>query len=201
MMNKPFSQPFSQSCENNKHAILAVLKSVFSDTQRVLEVGSGTGQHAVHFAKHLAHLEWKTSDLTANHTGINRWLDAAALENISPPLSLDLNEPWPITSVDGIFTANTLHIVSWPLVIIFLQSAAAHLEQGGNLCIYGPFNYHGKFTNQSNADFDIWLKNIDASRGIRDIESVIALAEPLGLVLTADHAMPANNRLLVFMKD
>lgn len=196
MMDKPFSQ----SCENNKHAILTVLKSVFSAPQRVLEVGSGTGQHAVHFAKHLSHLEWQTSDLRANHAGINRWLDEVVLENLSPPLILDLNKPWPVTSVDGIFTANTLHIVSWPLVIKLFQAAALHLEQGGHLCIYGPFNYHGQFTSQSNADFDLRLKSTDTSRGIRDIESVVILANSLGLILAADNAMPANNRLLVFVK-
>ncbi|KXO12913.1 hypothetical protein AKG98_4112 [Moritella sp. JT01] len=194
------TKPFSQSCENNKHAILSVLTGEFIQPQRVLEIGTGSAQHAVYFAAKLPHLTWQTSDLICNHAGIHSWLDCVSLVNLQRPLCLDLNQPWPIEKVAGIFTANTLHIVSWPLVKRFFQGVGEHLSSAGKLCIYGPFNYQGQFTSQSNADFDVWLKNIDAERGIRNIEAINKLANEQGLTLIHDHAMPANNRLLVFVK-
>lgn len=194
------TKPFSQSCENNKQAILRILTEVFVQPQRILEIGTGTAQHAVFFAEQLAHLTWQTSDLACNHAGIHEWLDSVCLANLQRPLLLDLNQPWQIEKVDGIFTANTLHIVSWPLVCNFFQGVGEHLSSAGKLCIYGPFNYQGQFTCQSNADFDVWLKDIDAERGIRDIAAINQLANAQGLTLTHDHAMPANNRLLVFVK-
>ncbi|WP_017220480.1 DUF938 domain-containing protein [Moritella dasanensis] len=195
-MTKPFSQP----CENNKHAILTVLTREFIQPQRILEVGTGSAQHAVYFAEQLAHLTWQTSDLVSNHAGIHSWLDSVCLDNLQRPLALDLNQVWPVEKVDGIFTANTLHIVSWSLVCNFFNGVGAHLSPGGKLCIYGPFNYQGQFTCQSNADFDVWLKNIDIERGIRDIDAINQLANAQGLTLIHDHTMPANNRLLVFVK-
>ncbi len=194
------TKPFSQSCENNKSPILAVLRQAFSEVQQVFEVGSGTGQHAVYFAENLPHLHWQTSDLPENHAGINCWLDDCALPNVRRPLVLDLHQPWPVDNVDGIFTANTLHIVSWPLVEKFFDGVALHLVPGGILCIYGPFNYNAQFTTQSNADFDRRLKSVDAERGIRDFEAIAELANRAGLKLRADHTMPANNRLLEFVK-
>ncbi|QFI38273.1 DUF938 domain-containing protein [Moritella marina ATCC 15381] len=194
------TKPFSQSCENNKQAILNVLTAEFSHAQQVLEIGTGSAQHAVHFAAKLPHLTWKTSDLACNHAGIYTWLDSVNLANLQRPLLLDLNQDWPIDNVDGIFTANTLHIVGWPLVKRFFQGAGKHLVSGGKLCIYGPFNYGGLFTSPSNANFDVWLKNIDSERGIRDIDAINQLANAQNLTLTADHIMPANNRLLVFVK-
>ena len=194
------TKPFSQSCENNKHAILGVLTSEFTQPQRVLEIGTGSAQHAVYFAAKLPYLTWQTSDLACNHAGINSWLDSVSLANLQRPLLLDLNQPWPIEKVAGIFTANTLHIVSWTLVKHFFQGVGEHLSLAGKLCIYGPFNYQGQFTSQSNADFDVWLKNIDVERGIRNIEAISKLANEQGLTLIHDHAMPANNRLLVFVK-
>ncbi|QUM85789.1 MULTISPECIES: DUF938 domain-containing protein [unclassified Moritella] len=194
------TKPFSQSCENNKQAILSVLNSEFIQPQRILEIGTGSAQHAVYFAAKLPHLTWQTSDLACNHAGINCWLDSVSLTNLQRPLLLDLHQPWPIEKVDGIFTANTLHIVSWPLVKKFFQGVGEHLSLGGKLCIYGPFNYMGKFTSQSNADFDVWLKDLDAERGIRNIEAISKLAIEQGLTLIHDHTMPANNRLLVFVR-
>ncbi|GIC75707.1 DUF938 domain-containing protein [Moritella sp. F3] len=193
-------KPFSQSCENNKQAILTVLTGEFTQPLRILEIGTGSAQHAVHFAAQLPFLTWQTSDLACNHAGIHTWLDSVDLANLKRPLLLDLNQDWPIDSVEGIFTANTLHIVSWPLVKRFFQGVGRHLASGGKLCIYGPFNYDGLFTSPSNADFDVWLKNIDSERGIRDIEAINQLANEQDLVLMHDHTMPANNRLLVFVK-
>lgn len=194
-------KPFSESSAENQEPILAVLRLAFAGVRQVLEIGSGTGQHAVHFARHMPHLTWQSSELAQNLPGIRLWLAEAALPNTPPPLALDINrQPWPIESVDGIFTANTLHIVSWLEVERLLQGAGQVLRPGGVMCIYGPFNYGGAFTAPSNARFDAWLKARDPASGIRDAEAVCALAEEHGMHLEADHAMPVNNRSLVLRK-
>ena len=193
-------QPYSKACENNKDPILSILKSAFSNATSVLEIGSGSGQHAVYFAPALAHLSWQTSDVLANHQGMMAWLDAFPSPNLLPPLALDIAEPWQITQYDGMFTANTLHIVSPQLVEAFFEKVNRYLAQNGTLCIYGPFNYHGEFTSPSNAEFDQWLKVKDNTRGIRDFEWICQLAVKVGLELITDHEMPANNRLLEFIK-
>ena len=193
-------KPYSQACENNKNAILPILKTAFANTQQVLEIGSGSGQHAVYFAANLAHLSWQTSDVISNHQGINQWIDAQPSINLKRPLTLDLQQPWPISTVDGIYSANTLHIISWLLVEKFFAGVKQGLANHGRLCIYGPFNYNGKFTSDSNAAFDVWLKNNNADSGIRDFEAILALAQSSGLTLVKDHTMPTNNRLLEFVK-
>lgn len=194
-------KPFSESCERNKGPILDILREVFTRPARILEIGSGTGQHAVHFAAALPHLVWQTGDLAANHAGIMAWIEEAALPNVLAPIVLDVNGPWPERTYDGVFTANTLHIVSWELARKLIAGAGSLLKKGGLLVIYGPFNYHGSFTSDSNARFDAWLKARDPRAGIRDFEAVSKCAEISGLRLEADHAMPANNRLLVFVKN
>jgi len=198
------NKPFSQACENNKQPILNILTTVFSSTKHVLEIGSGTGQHATFFGQQLPDLTWQTSDLPINHQGINLWLDEADLANVQRPIVIDLNKPWPMPNnnlpVDGVYTANTLHIISWPLVVNFFQGIEQNLAPKASVCIYGPFNYQGKFTSESNANFDLWLKDRDINSGIRDIEAILLLATSTGLTLVDDHAMPANNRLLVFSK-
>jgi len=194
------NKPFSQACENNKPHILSVLLTSLQRSKNLLEVGSGTGQHAVHFAANMPWLTWQTSDVIDNHQGINLWLNDFPAKNLYAPIELDLNNPWPIKQVDAIYTANTLHIVSWQLVQAFFQGVERHLSAEGKLCIYGPFNYQGKFTSDSNAAFDLWLKERDAQSGIRDIEAIIELALQAGLHLENDHEMPANNRLLIFKK-
>lgn len=193
-------KPFSESCERNKSPILERLREIFDQPGRILEIGSGTGQHALHFGAALPHLVWQTSDLPSNHPGIQAWLDEVTLPNVLPPIGLDVNGSWPSQTFDGVFTANTLHIVSWDEGQKLIAGAAKVLRSGGRLVIYGPFNYHGSFTSDSNARFDEWLKNRDARSGIRDFEAVIKCAEFNGLQLVADHAMPANNRMLVFIK-
>ena len=197
---------FSQACENNKPAILSVLKQAFSTTKNVLEIGSGTGQHAIHFAEHLPQLVWQTSDLPINHYSINQRVINSGLNNILEPMTLDLTEDWSFINddntryFDGIFTANTLHIVSWPLVQRFFTGVGNNLAKEGTLCIYGPFNYDGEFTSASNQQFDLWLKERDQHSGIRDFEAIVTLANAAGLSLITDHTMPANNRLLAFRK-
>ena len=193
-------QPYSKACENNKEPILAILKSAFSNVSNVLEIGSGSGQHAVHFAPALPHLVWQTSDVVRNHQGMMAWLNAFPADNLLPPLALDLNDEWQIARYDAIFTANTLHIVNQSLVTSFFDKTAKHLNVGGKLCIYGPFNYAGKFTSESNAEFDNWLKIKSPECGIRDFEWICELANEAQLELVKDHEMPANNRLLEFIK-
>ena len=198
------NKPFSQACENNKRPILSFLKNIFANKHHVLEIGSGTGQHACFFGQHLPNLIWQTSDLLENHQGINLWLDEANCTNILKPIEIDLNKPWKIPQsnqpIDGLYTANTLHIISWPLVVKFFEGISQNVSVSANVCIYGPFNYKGKFTSESNANFDVWLKERDVNSGIRNIEDIISLGKAAGLNLDDDHAMPANNRLLVFTK-
>ena len=194
-------KPYSESCEQNREPILAVLRVAFADCHRVLEVGSGTGQHAVYFAPELPHLVWQTADVRAHHPGIHAWLNEAALPNVLPPLELDVNQrPWPSGRHDAVFSANTLHIMGWPEVERFFAGVGAVLEPGGVLVVYGPFNYNGQFTSESNARFDVWLKARDPASGVRDFEAVDALARAQGLVLQHDIAMPANNRSLVWQR-
>lgn len=195
------TRPFSQACENNRAPILAVLARVFATRRRVLEIGSGTGQHAVYFAADLPHLAWQPSDVAENLPGIRRWIAEAGLANVRAPLALDVNDdPWPQSRYDAVFSANTAHIMHWPEVERMLARAAHALRPGGLFLLYGPFNYGGRFTSESNAQFDASLRARDPGMGIRDFESVDAAARAQGLALAEDNAMPANNRLLVWRR-
>lgn len=193
-------KPFSQACENNKGPILTELKPYLAEVTEVLEIGSGTGQHSVYFAANLPHLDWYTSDLAENHPGILAWHEEAGLANLHPPILLDLRAPWPVASVNAIYTANTLHIVSEALVRGFFEGVKAHLADSGLLCIYGPFKYNGQFTSESNQRFDDFLKQQDLQSGIRDFEMIEVLAREAGLTLLNDISMPANNQLLIFKR-
>lgn len=195
-------KPYSEACEKNQSAILEVLQDVLSRQHHVLEIASGTGQHAVHFGRALPHLTWQTSELPHNHAGIRAWLDEAALPNVLPPVALDVTDAhWPASVVDAIFNANTVHIVSEPEVERMFAGIARTLSAGGILCLYGPFNYHKKFTSESNARFDVWLKSRNPESGIRDFEAIDQLAKTHGLRLLQDVAMPSNNRTLVWQRD
>ena len=194
-------KPFSQACENNKDPILAVLREVLTEPGTILEIGSGTGQHAVHFARHLPHLRWQPSDVVDNLPGIRAWLVEAALPNVAEPLVLDLDqETWPVAAADGVFSANTAHIVHWPQVRRLFHGVARVLPAGGAFCLYGPFAYDGHHTSQSNADFDATLRRRDPHSGIRDVADLRGLGEEAGLHLAADRPMPANNRTLVWRR-
>jgi SAM-dependent methyltransferase len=194
-------KPYSEACERNKDPILVILRQAFAGAGSTLEIGSGTGQHAVYFGAALPHLTWQTSDLPDNHAGIRMWLEEAELPNVRPPLALNVcEERWPVHGADAVFTANTLHIMSWPQVEKMFSGMGRILNPGGVVCIYGPFNYGGTFTSDSNARFDAMLRSRDAESGIRDFEAVQKLGLQNGLTFEADHPMPANNRLLVFRK-
>lgn len=194
-------KPYSQSCENNKNPILNILRNTFKDSKSVLEVGSGTGQHAVYFAEMLPHLVWQPSDKAENLVGLRLWINEAKLSNIMAPVELDVtNTPWNVEIVDAIFSANTFHIMSKNAVECFFEGIESALAIDAKLCVYGPFNYKGKYTSESNESFDKWLKKRDRNSGIRDFEWVCTLAESHGLKLVKDHEMPVNNRLLEWIK-
>jgi cyclopropane fatty-acyl-phospholipid synthase-like methyltransferase len=194
------AKPFAPACERNQGPILEVLRQYFADRRRVLEIGSGTGQHAVHFAPAFPDAVWQTSDVEENLPGIRMWLDEAALENLPPPLTLDVTGTWPDARFDAIFSANSLHIMPWPAVEQFFAGVDRVLEPGGILAVYGPFNYNGAYTSESNREFDGWLKQRSALSAIRDFEAVDELAQAIGCRLVKDHTMPANNRLLVWRR-
>ncbi len=202
--------PLSEACERNKGPILEVLASVLADRRSVLEVGSGTGQHALHFARHLPHLHWQPSDTGEYLPLLRQRLQLERPPNLREPLEVDVRRhPWPVGPVDAIFTANTLHIMEWSAVEEFFHGVGvafgnpARIDpQGagapGVLCVYGPFRYGGRFTSDSNATFDRFLKERDPRSGIRDFEAVDSLARRQGLRLQADHAMPAHNQTLIW---
>lgn len=212
-------KPFAPACERNRDPILEVLREHFGDSGRVLEIGGGTGQHAVHFAAAMPWLTWQCSDRAEYLPGIRAWLDDAGLPNTPSPVELDVGDwaslvrgrmPSPPslehllsqagegTAFDALFSANTLHIMGWPQVQAFFAGVGAVLAGGGTLVVYGPFNYSGDYSSDSNREFDGWLRGRDPASAIRDFEAVDALAHGAGLVLQDDIAMPANNRCLVW---
>lgn len=200
-MSRPLPvKPWSEACERNRAPILEVLRLAFAGATRVLEVGSGTGQHAVFFAAALPHLAWQPSDRAEHLAGIAAWRDEAGLPNLLAPLVLDVDGEWPVAECDALFTANTLHIMSWASVEHFFRGAGRALPPGGVLAVYGPFSYGGRHTAESNARFDLFLRARDPLSGVRDFDAVCALAHSHGLAFCDDHALPANNRLLIWRR-
>ena len=194
-------KPFAESCQQNRGPILEVLRVELADRSRLLEIGSGTGQHAVYFGAEFPQLLWQTSDVAEMHSGIQAWLDEAGLANVLAPLTLDVcQDDWPQHSYDAVFSANTAHIMAWSQVECFMRGIGRVLQSGGVFCLYGPFNYNGRYTSESNARFDSWLKSRDPLSGLRDFEALDDLARAAGLVFERDYAMPANNRTLVWSK-
>jgi len=191
----------AEACERNKAPILEVLRTEFAATRSVLEIGSGTGQHAVHFAAHLPHLSWQPSEVAALLPALAERVRLEGSPNLRLPIALDVRAtPWPHAEADAIFSANTLHIMGWDAVEEFFRGVGAALGPGGVLCVYGPFNFQGRYTSASNAQFDAWLKTRDPHSALRDFEAVNARAAAQQLLLAADHAMPANNRTLVWRR-
>jgi hypothetical protein len=195
---------YAPSCDRNRDPILTVLRQFFMDRHDVLEVGSGTGQHAVYFASALPHLSWQTSELEENLAGIRAWLDEARLANTPPPIAIDVKAEWPINQqlkhYDAVFSANTLHIMHWLEVEQMFARLDSALTADAVVALYGPFNYNGQFSSESNAAFNDWLQARGAHMAIRDFEAVNALAATIGLQLIADIAMPANNRTVVWRR-
>ena len=195
-------KPFAPASERNSQPILDVIRDEFLGLQSILEVGSGTGQHAVCFAAELAQLTWQTSDIEANHAGIKAWLRDAGLPNTRDPLSLDvLRDKMPVDNYDGVFSANTAHIMSFAAVEKMFSIVSAVLHDAGVFALYGPFRIGGEFNSSSNARFHHSLRQQDAEMGIRHLEDLDRLAEAGGLQRTRLYAMPANNQLVVWIKN
>jgi cyclopropane fatty-acyl-phospholipid synthase-like methyltransferase len=191
----------SEACERNKGPILAVLTEALAASHAVLEIGSGTGQHAVHFARHLPHLSWQPSERPGQLAHLEERILREGPPNLRPAIELDVcTQPWPVESVDAVFSANTLHIMAWEAVEDFFRGVGAVLTAPGVLCVYGPFRYRGNYTSASNEAFDRHLRERDRLSGIRDFEALRELADAQGLALAADHAMPANNQTLVWRR-
>jgi len=194
-------KPFAESCAQNQEVILKQLQILCTKPATVLEIGSGTGQHAVFLAKHLAHLNWHTSDRIENHSGIKQWLDESQLKNVHYPFELDVRHSnWPELSIDIIFTANTVHIMSQSEVKFLFKGVGDKLSSNGLFIIYGPFNYNGEYTSASNAQFDIWLKQQNPNSCIKDFDFLNSLANQSALECINDIEMPANNRILCWKK-
>jgi len=191
---------YSPAAEKNKTPILEALRERLGPTVRVLEVGSGSGQHALHFTEALPGLCWQPTEHPAALPALEANLGAAGRAAILAPLALDLAAgPWPTGPFDAVYAANVMHIVSVPLGEALIRGAAAVLGEGGQLLLYGPYRFAGAFTTESNAEFDQWLKARDPASGVRDFEAVVAVAETAGLVLEGNQAMPSNNQLLAFI--
>jgi cyclopropane fatty-acyl-phospholipid synthase-like methyltransferase len=201
-MNDDFADlPFSQACENNKRPILSVLQHHLQHGCRVLEVGSGTGQHVVFFGAELPGTSWQPSDRSDYLPIVAARVARAGLANVSAPVGLDVDHRrWPAGPFDAVYSANTAHIMGWPSVERFVTGVGGVLAPGGRFLLYGPFNYGGRFTSDSNESFDASLRQRDPASGIRDFEAVDALARAAGMDLVEDNAMPANNRLLVWRR-
>ena len=194
-------KPFAPACERNKGPILEVLRRVFGDAGDVIEIGSGTGQHAVWFAAGLPHLVWRTSDLQENHAGINAWIDESGLDNVGRPLALDVaRRPWPLTNAEGAFSANTAHIMHWPEVEAMFRGLAEVLSPDARFVLYGPFARNGRHTGASNAAFDRSLRGQDPGMGVRDVRNLERLAASGAMALEEIVPMPANNHILVWRK-
>ena len=200
------SRPFSQACENNKRPILAHMQNVFKAGSTVLEIGSRTAQHVTFFAEMMPSVRWQPTDIAENMPILVEALAECKLANVAPPVMLDVTmNPWPLDAMvtnafDGVFSANTLHIMPASAVEHFFKGVGKALGTKGQLCVYGPFKYDGAFTTQSNADFDASLKTQYPLSGLRDFEWVDALAQAQGLSLVSDFAMPANNQMLVWQR-
>lgn len=194
-------KPFSQACENNKAPIFDLLAPLLQSKTHLLEIGSGTGQHAAWFAPKLPHLIWQTSDLIENHPSILQWIHDYPAANLRPPIALNVaGGQWPEISVDAVYTANTAHIMAWHEVQAMFEKVSSSLPANGIFCLYGPMKYAGEHTSESNRSFDLRLREQVPHRGIREFHAINQLALDGDLILLDDHAMPANNRLLIWQK-
>ncbi len=194
-------KPFSPSAQSNRQAILDALRTELKPGDRVLEIGSGTGQHVCHFASNLPQVRWQPSELPELLPGMKLWLDEAACENVAAPVALDIMaDPWPDLEADACLTVNTLHIVSAPAVERFFAGCAGVLADGGKLCVYGPFIFDGQHISESNARFSLALQERDPASGVRDVADLNRLAQAQGFKTARPIALPTNNHMLVFAR-
>lgn len=195
-------KPYSPACDRNKDPILSVMKSVITkDDRRLLEIGSGTGQHAVYMAPHFPFMEWYPSDVAQNIPGMKMWFDESRIPSIQPPTKLEIpKNELPKLKFDIVFTANTFHIMHWKECKSLMKMLAGRLREGSRVMIYGPFKYNNEFTSLSNAEFDASLKQRDPLSGIRSFEDILNVMVKNGFELIDDVEMPAHNRMLVFKR-
>ena len=193
--------PFSSAAERNRQPILDQLRVLLPQHGTILEIGSGTGQHAVFFAENLPGLLWQPSDRQENLAGLEACFRAAGNDRILPMLNLDvIKEPWPECSYEAAYSANTAHIMSWEAVVAMFTGVSAHLHDHGRFCLYGPFNVNNCFTSESNAQFDRRLRAEYPQMGIRDMREIELLANLHQMQLEQKIPMPANNFILVLKK-
>jgi len=194
-------KPISEACLRNQAPIAEALKKLLPKAAQLLEIGSGTGQHAVFCAKELPHVVWQPSDLAQHHAGMKLWIDEALLDNLLNPLELDVDQSWPALDVDHVFTANTVHYIAVSSVVNMFTGITRLLEKEGLFIMYGPVNINGEYTSEGNVRLDEWLKScVNPLAGIKDLADLEHLAKDQNLILIDNLAMPANNRLLVFQK-
>ena len=196
---------FAPSVERNIQPIRDILAGILTGSGLLLEIGSGTGQHAAYLAKEFPTYQWQPTDLPQHLDSINDWAAESGADNILPAQVLDLGHEfsqgnWPVEQCDAMVCINTIHIVAWSLVENLFFGAGKTLRSGGVLYVYGPFEYSDRPLEPSNADFNAWLKNRDPQSGIRRFDSINALAKEAGLRLEGDAAMPANNRSIWWRK-
>ncbi len=195
------NKPYAESCDQNRDPIFTVIQPLLQQSQNVLEIGSGTGQHAIYFGTQLPHLRWHTSDRREYHPGIQAWLEDAALANVLPPIELDVRySAWPTAGFDAIFSANTSHIMHWPDVEALFAGTGKLLPSGGLFLLYGPFSFSGQHSSASNVRFDQHLRSRDPMSGIRDFDALNELAATAGLLFRHNYEMPVNNRILFWQK-
>lgn len=195
------NKPYTESCDQNRSVILNIIRPLLLDSSSVLEIGSGTGQHAVYFAENLPHIIWNTSDCIENIEGIQIWLADTNSQQLPPTIELDVSQKnWPVLNIDTVFTANTCHIMNQQHVEAMFKEVSKILPKGGQLIIYGPFNYNNQYTSLSNKRFDQWLKQRNSGSAIRNFETLNEFAKQAGLNLIHDYEMPANNRILHWKK-
>ena len=194
------AKPFSQAAQQNQASITEVLRDEFKNLEHILEIGSGSGQHAVYFCAQMPHLIWQPSDLNKNLAGISTWIEEATLANILNPIELDVCKNWPDTSYDGAYAANVAHIMHWHEIEAMFAGVGEKLKPSGVFCLYGPFNEHGEYTSESNRAFDQWLQDRDPNSCIRDKEDLNKLAIKHSLESLNEWVMPANNKILSWVK-
>ena len=193
------NKPYSQASENNKLPIFDIIKDYFKQSKVILEIGSGTGQHAVYFAEKLSQLYWQTSDQKEYIAGINEWINKYRHYNLGRPVVLDVTQKkWPVKDCDGVYSANTSHIMSWDMVEQMFSGVANILTPECYFCLYGPFNFNGQYTSSSNEAFDKMLRERNPESGLRDFEDLEKLADDKGLIFVEQHQLPANNNILVW---
>lgn len=194
-------KPFAPSCEQNQAPILEALRELLADRKSILEIGAGTGQHAVYFGARLPHLRWQPTDRAENLPGISLWVEEAQLPNVAAPFALDVRRgPWPRGGFDGAFSANAVHIMGWEAVKVMFAGLGRTLAASSTIVLYGPFNYGGRYTALSNERFDAWLKRQTPESGVRNFEDLDALARAQGFAFWRDVEMPADNRTLAWRR-